>query len=930
MKLKITQNNVLENIATSVILAIIFNIFIFILSFMLSFNYGVNFNSNLSIYYASFYGVLGVYVTLMGLSLNLSNEIPTSVSFKHFIFSKISLTYLFGITINIIMFYSMHITKITENIISYFMFLSYILLFVFSIILLLIFFHYLQLKNIIKIFFNSIMKEYKNKKNVIIPKKIMRNFIIENTDKYIHIKNRYLKPNDISSDKDEQEIENNNKQDLNVYKIKKHKNEEDIFYLMSPKGKLVDLDLTFLKDYTNEIIEILIFKYNFANSFGSYNIVCKYVKNKNNLKEIKEVIMNSNKYEYIDLIDFKNVYDKLEKNGSEEYLEELVENYISNSIKGREEKIYLIEAFLEIINNKEKSFNKKISKLYKLKYLFLDDLGIIDYLQGKLLNELLTEHLRSEKFNPKLMSGSLNIKEFLDIRYIDKFEKNKNLNWIKEYDVLMKNTIERIFSLCKNILDLEIDNGVKKKYFNEYLNNLNKVLEHYKHFHINDICPNYYSYRNGNLNNEELELKTLSENKMNIIENNKNYIIEKEKYLFYLIFYYIENTTLDKSFFPILLKIFESEEFNKKYYQAETDSDLDWLNFNRFETGAQFIAEFNYTKYNLILSFYNYINSGEIDIEKFSKEFFGEYKRYPFEKEIDNINENLIKLYFDNFNLNQLNEYKNDVMSIINKKKEEYKNEEVKYIIETPLKEEFVDKFKEDCKNLWKELQDYLEKIFLVKYEDNVNNKVKEFFGLYKLFEKKWFIDSYDNNIGYARDTGNLIGSDQIHSKKIQIINKIDNMFNSKYDKEIVVNDLFTNIKDNIENGQEYYLFHNSTIGIYKLPNITWTRDYWQKAKIKIDDSIINIFFIQSNQTIMFKKGDFKLIQYNQGYENENEMLFAEVEELKDEVEIQKIIDSDQNKWKTPNEVKQYVKIRVAEKFEIKRNPNAKIVRFVK
>lgn len=656
----------------------------------------------------------------------------------------------------------------------------------------------------------------------------------------------------------------------------------------------------------------------------------KELKTQEKRKESKKNMIKS-QFESLDTL-IKNI--SFIQISDSDFIEEtkiIKELFIFSINQGKE------ELFIPFYNNlvdrisNPKFARQMISLLYELKYVFFDNLRIIRLLQDLLYNLLFNQFSKIKELDKTLNTSTLYLKEFMDIRYRDKFIKC-DINELDEFETLFNNTINRITALCELILNIDIDDKIRYSYFLEQIGNLNKLFEEYKHIHQIDFDSNYYSLiAKNNKTESEKELISLIDRKIKIIEKQKNNVKKEELDLLYLIMYYTENNKLDKRFFNIVVKLYNSEKFSELYYNSYEafNSKLDSFNYDWFNGGAQGIAPFNKIKYNLVISYYNYVENNFLDLSNFSKEFYGEHTRYNFESEMNSLTWDFLNLFLK-CDENNLKKFKKEALKNIKEQKKKYSQDEIKYIVETPLKSEFVEKFKEDCKKSWDELQEYLKKIFSIEYKDNEQNKIKNFFGIYKLFEKKWFLDSFDKNIGYARDTGNMFGRDQTHSKKVNIVNKIDETFNPKRDKEVIIDDLFINIKNNVEDGKEYYLFHNSKIDIYQLPNLTWIRDYWQKAELKINNSKIHIFFIHSNNTIMFKKGDFSLIQYNQGFEDRNEKLITDVELLTTDIEIQDIINSNQNSYKTADEVKQLVKIRIAEKFEIKRNDCAKIIRFVR
>ena len=87
-----------------------------------------------------------------------------------------------------------------------------------------------------------------------------------------------------------------------------------------------------------------------------------------------------------------------------------------------------------------------------------------------------------------------------------------------------------------------------------------------------------------------------------------------------------------------------------------------------------------------------------------------------------------------------------------------------------------------------------------------------------------------------------------------------------------------------------------------------------------------NKYFLNNPGNLLFEKGAFILEQYRQGYERINEPLVVQVEPIDKDKEIKNILEKNKN-YKSEEDVKQLVKIRIAEKFNVKRNEKAKLIR---
>ena len=253
-----------------------------------------------------------------------------------------------------------------------------------------------------------------------------------------------------------------------------------------------------------------------------------------------------------------------------------------------------------------------------------------------------------------------------------------------------------------------------------------------------------------------------------------------------------------------------------------------------------------------------------------------------------------------------------------------------KYIIDNPLKEKFVHKFKNDCLKKWDENQKILSEFLKVEYVLG-GEKIKNFFGQYKQHPKEWFLDPFDPNVSLDRSEGRNYGEDQIISKRKNILEKIDSFFDeTKGDKEIIIKDLNKDLSDIFDTTKEaeYFLFYNTNLGreIYNIPNLEWKRQDWEVATLKINKIHINFYPINIKTNLLLKKSSFLLKQYKQGYEKRDKALVRDVEELNKD-DIKKI--QEQNKDKKIDEIKQNIKIRVAEKYDIERINKNIIIRIL-
>jgi len=412
----------------------------------------------------------------------------------------------------------------------------------------------------------------------------------------------------------------------------------------------------------------------------------------------------------------------------------------------------------------------EITIIYDEKELFIDSPKIMIDIQNKLYNLLIDYFEKISEFNKRLNTSGLYISECLDYRIINNFYNTSDEKYILSVRDLTINTVEKVYRLCV----LMLDNNKFIDYFSthlEYLHNCIKLKE--------------YSIKNNNLYNDKIEL----------LKYINNYLINKELELIYYTLYQIDQNGLDKKYFLEILKLWyliKDDYYNDK--MDVTSRRLDFLNFNSLKGGVQEISSFNYNKYRLIISLYNYIENKEIDLNKFSQENFADYIKPSF---LDILNKNLdvnfVKNYLDINSM--LTKFKNDAKKVLSKKLKDVNLEKKGHIQKSKIISEYKINFINDCKKKWKLGQNKL-KQFLDYMEiplSQIKNMRNMTFGQYTLYDKDWFINPYDSNIGYSRDSGKLFGDDQYISKFRYILNQIGSftkLYNNKMDQEVNINEL--------------------------------------------------------------------------------------------------------------------------------------------
>jgi len=563
--------------------------------------------------------------------------------------------------------------------------------------------------------------------------------------------------------------------------------------------------------------------------------------------------------------------------------------------------------------NNENLFENITHVLYDLKRKYFEKLDVIIFLQNLFYSLIVAELRKNREFNIGLNTGGLHLKEFLSIGYKDRFKKESDKAWLELYKSLMDNTLNTLYKTCNYLIqDTTINKDNKRIYLESYLSELNKSLEY------NRTITKYDFHKD---NNEEL--KTFKEN----LIKEKILSLDKLKLnLFFFILYNIEKEVLQRDFFNLAYLLFKSGDLdsglNDKINPLEFNS-LEWLPYDQFRGGAQTIPYFNYDKYKLVIFFYNYINdaSKNTQIENLTKENFT-HKNPDIEKELTNMKIESIKKYFE-FSEEDFNKFRKTAFKEIKTRVEETEKLEGDYVINSNLKEEYVDQFKKDCREQWEQKQERIEKIMKIK-KIKKENSTLDSFGRYTLFPKEWFLESFDKNVGLARTTGNDFGRDQAGSKYRKILEEINLTFKkSKTDREIKINDLYNDLTKNVKTGKTYYLFYTGR-ETYNLPNMEWLRDGIIIARLKIKDS--EVYFCSSHipEILFFEEGAFELNQY---LDKKGDELTIEINGEYDAKEIKKILKTSKN-LKTKEEVRKNVKIKVLEKFEVKRAKGSTLLRF--
>jgi hypothetical protein len=915
---KYKQFSEIKEIGSSILFALLLNIIIIILVFILAKDYMLSVDMTAS-YIGFMVGIIGVYGTIVAISINLSQEYPLKLLIKYFINSRFNLSFVFTILINGIFAFcfsnpdilNLFQTAQMKYFLNTFLLISMFSTFCYFLFFVIFFWKQIIVEKFVAKSFVHMLGCYK--KDFTLPQKI-NNYIVENEkDFYIIRTSEFL--NQHYSIESEAISQSNLEFPSEIYS--KLPLKPKIIPLYFGRGKLKIKDFNFLKSLHRDF-QIVFPKYVSKDLQFTPSSVYSYLDRDENMEVIEAELARNIEYSSIDKKEFDEVYSKLLKNGNPEKLLNLVYEYISKSTD-IDDKLFILNEFdsyflnsrLTKLENVDKLdlLKAQISYMYDKKELFVLSPKVLANFQNELL-DLLVKNIENDSAKSILKKGGHHITAFIDYRYYSKFEVCSEENWLMEYSNLIANTIENLKSFTKYILESnEVNPAYKVEIFELSLGYLNRISER---IHTD-------SRRNLNKDNKSI-LKLKNE----IITNSKNYLNENKFELFFYTLYLIEKNNLDKKYFDIVLKMLnekDSKNFPEYYYATIFFNKLDNLTYDEFTGGAQFIAGFNFNKYRLVVSIYKFRLDAQFDLSKFPQELFLN-ERKSLETEIGLLDINFVNKYFE-CSSDILEQFKKVALEIVRKRKIELKRKKEKYLSETPLVEEYTTKFKNDCFIEWEKGQNKL-KQFLDYIRAEGGCDIEKSFLQNKLFEREWFLESFDNTVALARDAGVDFGQNQARSKLNKIITKINALFSKEKDEIIKIHSLDETLKKIIENDSDYYLFCNLDIEIWKLPNLVWTRNGEEDAIITINNSKIYIYQLPKAPNILIKKHDFILKQYSQGYKKINNELVILIDKLTPE-------DIEQLKAQGNSDLKlaQQLKILVSEKFEIQRKPTSKIYKLV-
>jgi len=590
-----------------------------------------------------------------------------------------------------------------------------------------------------------------------------------------------------------------------------------------------------------------------------------------------------------------------------------------------------IEKFIEEMVNEEKifgAFSKTIlSLLYRLKSK--GSLREIIIYQGLLFNLIKNNFLNTKEFSRYLNTSGLYLKEFLDRRYGDIFEKTNDKDVIEEYNQLISNTINFLYELNKYIIELKIDSELKYEYLSNQIPELNKCLEDYNPIRETDFFPEYYNLifkKENERTEEEKEKLALFDEKKNIIEEARENLLKRQLKLFYFILSQIDEGNLSSKFFNLTYKFFKIKGFKERFDEfldIDLIFDFDLDKIDTFASNVGSSSGFKEFRYRLIIYFYEFLQN-----EKSLKNNLESLKKENFTRGSDEIKKMIIDMdtnFVENFfklskkDSRKLSNFKNKIISQFELKKKEKDDEEKKYIATTSLEDKsqkkHKEKFEKDCFEIWEKTQNKLKEIFKYEEVEKISG-LKDSFGRYRLYPKRWFLESFYKNIGLDRSAGKDFGRDQIIGKEKQIFKEIGDILKKMKTYKLSKFEEISSLMNSEE--KEYYLVYGKDFNIYTISGIDWKRKGSQTGEIKIGGYTIHFIYNHySEENFLFEREAFILEQNKRGFKNAKSPFHIEVRDLSKE-QISQILKKD--KTKIELDVKQNVSIRISEQFKIKKS----------
>lgn len=580
---------------------------------------------------------------------------------------------------------------------------------------------------------------------------------------------------------------------------------------------------------------------------------------------------------------------------------------------------YLVGMLRDLRQARSDLFNTFLQALYDLRAEKTPTFKEALIYQHLLVQIIRSAFAETRVFDAKLNTSGLYIKEFFDIRLLDKFKSTASEEEINDFVHLAKHTIDSLYQLCMLIVDLQLPSDTKETYLLTQLGELNKAMEYYNHLSEIDFCPQYYDWK---FKDEHPDAVKLAEKKLSIVGQLHQYVQEKKAQAFDITLQKIDTGDLASGFFELALKIYRSKGFKEQFYRTSFIDTLSSLQYDWFEGGAQSMAAFNFAKYKLLMLLYDFKKDPESvsQFQNLQKEHFNDTAS-PFESALNEMDMEFVAKYFT-IEEKQMKIFSKKILAELKKRLKDLEIQEKKYHRESAAKAEYVKTFKEDVKKIWTENQEKLKEFLKINTKSG-GEKLMVTFGQYKLHEKEWFLESFYNNVSKARDAGRWYGRDQIISKNKHIIESfVEKQLTHDDEVKLSKSKFVADLKKILKGKKTYYfVFDSREFEIYSIEGLNWKRSDLILAELPVGQAKLQFLSLHAQgKNILFEKGAIILDQYEKGFENNKEEIFVDVEGNFTTDEQKKLIEAPDNKINSKDDINEYVKIRISEKFQIRRD----------
>lgn len=854
------------------------------------------------LYFSSFIAIFGIYMTVLSIVSSLPKEINFSNAIR-ILRSDINLEFILFLIINLIISVILSL-RLNFHFRNMFMFSSLIMMILYSILMP---FKIFKISTF-RFNFSKILEEIefslKNSKSQKFENEHFKTRLLG----FEYIITTDLELNKQKKPETEKNIETISEtlSDINPSYGYEDPYLEKYFFNLK-KGSLIKINkslINALNKYKNYIKEIIINTYQSKNDFTP-SVVITYKQNfnpkkienliKENIKE-KDLISSPDLDRLIELINFsknKTTYCKFIFNKFSKLFEKL-----SNSgriiflIKLQEilKHVYLESNKIELLNKHLMTF------LYKITYDY-NSLDISLEIQH-LLFERTKDQIKNNIKNGFLLTVGLYFNELIKMHQKD-FTKSKDIEFLKKFNQLSHNCIKKQYLISK----MFIENNYERKFIKNQIESQIKNFEYY----YEDV----YSY-NSNYNNLIDKEKKIIDTKVKIINEINKKIRESVIAILFLILMNIEKGDLENKFFDFAEQI---KNMNMPEYFADENDFLEFISLeeNINTRGAQFINQ-NFDKYKILMIINDFINQDcsikNLNIDKYEKDYL--HNELPFEEELNKINITFIKKYFD-ISKKDLSKFKQKFLEELKEIKQKKAKEKLDKIDRAQLDDKLISNFKKDVLET-REKYDWFKnnlpkKNIIYRLDKNPKDKPKLGFGIFELFFKDYFIQGSNWAHTLGKDKGRGIGVKKTSEIKKILIEKAKKIKTDNIEKEL---------NKIIKKGKNYFFFTNNINLINKL-NVKYDQE--GNRFIKIKRKKIYLESMPNNKNLLIEDDAFDLVQYN-AFKDSHQEVYISVEELSTE-DKKKI--TKKNKELNNDKLKNYIKIKVLEKFRLENVDKNKI-----